>query len=46
MEMQEVDHFTNCMRDAILYKWDSKTICDIMSGIEDAYDKKREEAIQ
>ncbi len=40
MEMPMVDHFRNCMRDAMLYKWSSAIVIAIMAGIEDAYKKR------
>jgi hypothetical protein len=42
MDMPMVDHFRNCMRDAMLYKWRSAIVIAIMTGIEDAYRKKEQ----
>lgn len=43
MNMQMVDHFKNCMRDAMLYKWNSSIVIAIMTGIEDAYKKQNKD---
>lgn len=40
LSMPIIDHFRNAMRDAIIYKWPTKLLIDIMSGIEDAYQNK------
>ncbi len=42
-EMPISEHFKNCMRDACLYKWSSALVVKIMTGIEDAYRRKKGE---
>lgn len=39
LNMSMAEHFRNCLHDAKLYRWESKTIVAIMKAIEDAYKK-------
>ena len=41
MNMPMIDHFRNCMRDALIYKWNSAVVILIMAGIENAYRKHK-----
>lgn len=39
MSLPMIAHYKNCMMDAKLYKWNSKTVVAIMLGIEQRYSK-------